>query len=228
MSTKYLPVITGLFVACLLISNTIEAKVFTVFGLTLTAGTIVFPLAYVFGDVLTEVYGYAASRKVIWTGFAALALMVAIYSVGVILPPAADWPNQGAFETIFAQVPRISAASLVAYFTGEFVNSYIVAKMKIAAEGRHVARRFAVSTVFGQLIDTTVFTLLAFSFVMPWPAVFALIGSMWLIKVIWELLALPVTIRLVAWLKRAEGIDVYDRDTNFNPFIMKIRQPDQS
>lgn len=218
MSTKYLPIITGLFVACLLISNTIEAKVFTAYGLTLTAGTIVFPLAYVFGDILTEVYGYAASRRIIWTGFAALFLMVVIYSIAIILPPDAAWPNQAAFETIFAPVPRISAASLIAYFAGEFVNSFIVAKMKVAASGQHMARRFAVSTVFGQMVDTTVFTLIAFSFVMPWSSLPAMIGSMWLLKVLWEIIALPLTLRIVTWLKRSEGIDVYDRDTNFNPF----------
>lgn len=221
MSSKYLPIITGLFVACLLISNTIEAKVFTAFGLTLTAGTIVFPLAYVFGDVLTEVYGYAASRRVIWTGFAALLLMVIVYTIAIFLPPAADWPNQAAFETIFAQVPRISAASLIAYFTGEFVNSYIVAKMKVASAGTQMAKRFAVSTLFGQMVDTTVFTLLAFTFVMPWSTLPAMIGSMWLLKVLWELIALPLTLVIVRWLKRAENLDVYDRDTDFNPFHFK-------
>lgn len=221
MNTKYLPVITGLFVACLLISNTIEAKVFTAFGLTLTAGTIVFPLAYVFGDILTEVYGYAASRRIIWTGFAALFLMVVIYSIAIILPPDAAWPNQEAFATIFAPVPRISAASLIAYFAGEFVNSFIVAKMKVAANGQHMARRFAVSTIFGQMVDTTVFTLIAFSFIMPWSILPAMIGSMWLLKVLWEIIALPLTLKMVTWLKRSEGIDVYDRDTDFNPFHLR-------
>lgn len=224
MTTKYLPIITGLFVACLLISNTIESKVFTAFGLTLTAGTIIFPLAYIFGDILTEVYGYAASRRVIWTGFAALLLMVLTYTAAIMLPPAADWPHQAAFETIFAAVPRISAASLIAYFSGEFVNSYIVAKMKIASEGRHMAGRFAASTIAGQFVDTTVFTLIAFTFVMPWSALPAMIGSMWLIKVIWELLALPLTVRIVSWLKRAEGLDVYDRGTDFNPFHLRFQK----
>ena len=218
MQTKYLPIIAGLFVACLLISNTIETKLFVAFGLTLTAGTIIFPLAYIFGDVLTEVYGYAASRKVIWTGFAALALMVLSYTVAIHLTPSPDWPHQSSFEIIFAAAPRISLASLLAYFTGEFVNSYIVAKMKLKSEGRHMARRFAVSTFAGQLVDTSVFTLAAFAFVIPHDALLPLILSMWLVKVCWELIALPVTISIVKWLKRAENMDVFDRNTNFNPF----------
>lgn len=215
---KYLPILTGLFVACLLISNTIEAKVFTAFGLTLTAGTIIFPLAYIFGDVLTEVYGYAASRKVIWTGFAALALMVLTYTVAIWLPPAQDWPHQDAFATIFSAVPRISAASLIAYFTGEFVNSYIVAKLKVRTGGNYMAGRFLASTLFGQGVDTIVFTVIAFAGTMSGSALVELIASMWLIKVLWETFALPLTLMVARWLKRAENMDVYDRGTDFNPF----------
>lgn len=217
---KYLIPITGLFTATLLISNTLESKLFTAGPLTLTAGTIIFPLAYLFNDVLTEVYGYAASRRVIWTGFAALFLMSVFYQIAVMLPAAPDWTNQDGFGATLGTVPRIAAASMVAYFCGEFVNSFIVAKMKIKDGGKRMGKRFVLSTMAGESVDTLVFTAIAFSGVYPAYDLAVLGVSMWAVKVAWEILALPITLFVVKSLKRAEHEDYYDTDTNFNPFTI--------
>jgi queuosine precursor transporter len=210
--------ITALFVATLLIANTLDTKIFHVVGLDLPAGIIIFPLAYVFGDVLTEVYGYSIARRTIWTGFLALALMVGAYEIARALPPADFWPNQQAFDAIFSHVPRIVAASILAYFCGEFVNSYIVAKMKVMQSGKNMGLRFVTSTIAGQAIDTAVFIIVAFGGVMPAAALISVFVSAWLVKVAWEVVALPITIPFVRMLKRIENEDAFDRDTNFNPF----------
>ncbi len=225
---KYLGLITGLFTATLLISNTLDNKIFTLAGLALPAGILLFPLAYVFGDVLTEVYGYAASRSVIWTGFLALALMVGSYELARILPPADFWTHQDAYEAILGRVPRIVAASIVAYFIGEFCNSYVLAKMKVMMRGAAMPVRFVASTVVGQLVDTVVFVLIAFTGTMPGSALFAITLSAWAVKVGWEVIALPVTLPVVRALKRAENEDYFDTDTNFNPFVSPLTQHSQS
>lgn len=215
---KFLLPITGLFVASLLIANTLDTKIFMVSGLALPAGIILFPLAYVFGDILTEVYGFAVSRRIIWTGFAALVLMVGMYEIARMLPPAPFWPNQPAFDAVFAHVPRIVLASISAYFCGEFVNSYIVARLKVVQAGKAMWLRFVASTVAGQAVDTTVFVAIAFGGLMAVPELANIILSAWLVKVGWELIALPITIAVVRYVKRVEGEDVYDTNTNFNPF----------
>lgn len=215
---KYLIPITGLFVATLLTSNTLESKIFDFGPMSLTAGTIIFPLAYLFNDVLTEVYGYAAARRVIWTGFAALLLMSVFYAIAVALPPDEAWSGQEAYAATLGVVPRIAFASMIAYFFGEFVNSYIVAKMKIAAQGKRMGLRFVASTIAGEAIDTVIFMVIAFAGVFA-PIEMIQIGvSMWAVKVLWEIAALPFTLYIVNWLKRAEHEDHYDTDTNFNPF----------
>lgn len=218
INSKYLVPITGVFTATLLIANTLDTKIFSVFGLDLPAGIIVFPLAYVFGDVLTEVYGFKTSRKVIWTGFFALLLMIASYEVARRLPAASFWAHQSAFDASFSHVPRIVAASIVAYFCGEFVNSYIVAKMKVVQAGRGMGLRFVISTIMGEFVDTAVFVAIAFSGVMPTAALASVVLSAWAVKVGWEVLALPFTVAFVRHVKRVEQIDVYDKGTNFNPF----------
>ena len=210
--------ITGLFVSTLLISNTLDTKIFSLFGLDLPAGIILFPLAYVFGDALTEVYGYAATRRVIWTGFACLLLMVASYEVARALPPSGIWSNQAAFDTVFQHVPRIVLASIAAYLSGEFANSFILARMKLAQQGRNMGIRFVVSTVVGQAVDTTIFVLVAFTGVLPAAALLPIILSAWGVKVAWEVVALPVTIPIVNRIKKIENLDVYDRETRFTPF----------
>lgn len=218
---RLLPLITGLFVATLLIANTLDTKIFDAFGLYLPAGIILFPLAYVFGDILTEVYGYAAARRVIWTGFAGLLLMVGAYELARILPAAPFWTNQASFDAIFSHVPRIVLASICAYFCGEFINSYIVARMKVAQQGRGMGLRFVVSTIAGQFVDTAVFVAIAFTGTMPPAALLPILFSAWAVKVAWEIIALPVTLMVVKAVKRLEGADVYDRQTNFNPFSLR-------
>lgn len=213
----FLP-ITGLFVSTLLISNTLDTKIFSAFGLDLPAGIILFPLAYVFGDVLTEVYGYAASRRTIWTGFACLVLMVGSYEIARALPPAASWPGQTAFDSVFSHVPRIVLASVAAYLCGEFVNSYVVARMKVRQNGENMALRFVASTIAGQGVDTTIFVLIAFTGVLPAAALLPIILSAWVVKVGWEIIALPITIPVVRKIKQIEHEDHFDRNTQFTPF----------
>jgi uncharacterized integral membrane protein (TIGR00697 family) len=218
MKQKLLLPIAVLFAATLLISNTLEAKMFMLGDLVFPAGIILFPLAYLFGDVLTEVYGYNASRKVIWSGFAALALMVVFYELASVLPPAPFWKSQEAFDATLSQVPRIVAASMIAYLCGEFVNSYIVAKMKVKMAGRKMWLRFLASTFVGQFVDTIVFISIAFSGVFAFSELISIIISAWLVKVGWETIALPITLATVKWIKKVENEDYYDTNTDFNPF----------
>lgn len=227
-SYKYLSFITGIFTATLLISNTLDTKIFALgpfnlpFGIVLSfnlpSGIILFPLAYIFGDVLTEVYGYATSRKVIWTGFVSLLLMILTYEVAGILPAAPFWPHQEAFQNILGHVPRIVVASIIAYFIGEFCNSYVLAKIKVWMQGRAMPFRFVASTAIGQAVDTTVFVFIAFVGDFSARAIFSLIFSGWIFKVAWEIIALPLTLVIVKRLKKAEKEDYFDIHTNFNPF----------
>jgi len=218
MKHRFLLPITAIFTATLLIANTLDTKIFDFFGLALPAGIVIFPLAYLAGDLLTEVYGYATARRVIWSGFIALVIMVISYEISRHLPPAAFWSNQTAFDTVLAQVPRIVLASIAAYICGEFTNSYIVAKMKVRMEGRSMGLRFVTSTIFGQLIDTVVFVAIAFVGAFAFGELVSITLSAWAVKVAWEIVALPITLPVVRWLKRQEGEDFYDRDTNFSPF----------
>lgn len=215
---RLLPAITGLFVATLLISNTIDTKIIHGLGMDLSAGTLLFPLAYVVGDLMTEVYGYAVARRTIWIGFAALLLMSFSYEVTRQLPAAEFWQNQAVFDSVFSLVPRIVAASIVAYLCGEFVNSVIVAKMKVAQKGKRMGLRFVASTVGAQAIDTIVFGLIAYFGTMSLTDLAYVIFSGWAFKVSWEIVALPLTVRAVAWVKKIEKEDVYDTKTNLNPF----------
>jgi uncharacterized integral membrane protein (TIGR00697 family) len=225
MNTKFLPIISAFFVASLIITNTIDQKLFVVGSLTLTVGIVIFPLSYVFGDVLTEVYGYAASRKVIWTGFIALLLMILVYLIARALPPSPEWQHESEFDVIFGRVPRITIASMIAYWVGEFANSFVVAKMKIASQGKRMGLRFIASTVIGQAFDTCVFVGIAFVGVLPWSVMPEVIASAWFVKVAWEIVALPATIYFVRRLKETEGLDVYDINTDFNPFVLKEAHP---
>lgn len=215
---QYLEVLTGLFVAILLISNIASSKL-TAFGpFTLDAGVILFPLAYLFGDVLTEVYGYGRARKVIWIGLICNLIMALTFMAVGALPPAPDWPNQDAYSAILGLTPRIVLASIAAYFVGEFINSFILAKVKLITNGRMLWIRTIGSTLIGQLLDSAIFVLIAFSGLFPTEVIIALIFSNYVFKVAIEVLFTPVTYRVVNFLKRAEGEDYYDRNTNFNPF----------
>jgi uncharacterized integral membrane protein (TIGR00697 family) len=207
----------ALFVTCLLTANTIAAKLIVVGGVVLTAGIVIFPISYVVGDVLTEVWGYAAARRVIWLGFACNALMVAAIWIGGQLPPAPFWKGDAAYAEILGHTPRIVAASFVAYLVGEFANSFVLAKLKVATRGRWLWLRTLGSTVVGQALDSGVFVTLAFAGTVPAGVLAGIVAGQWVFKVLYEAAATPLTYAAVGWLKAREGIDTYDYDTDFNP-----------
>lgn len=192
--------------------------------LTFGAGVLFFPISYVFGDILTEVYGYARSRRVIWAGFAALAFASLMAYVVVALPPAPFWKNQAAYETAFGSTWRIALASLIAFSCGEFVNSFVLAKMKILTAGKMLWSRTIGSTIFGEGVDSLLFYPLAFwgTGIIPDDKLPMVMLAQFATKVGVEVLFTPVTYKIVGWLKRVEGVDHYDRDTNFSPFTLKV------
>ena len=207
----------ALFVTCLLTANTMATKLIMVGGVVLTAGIVVFPISYVVGDVLTEVWGYGVARRVIWLGFACNALMVAALWLGGELPAAPFWKGQDAYEMVFGQTPRVLVASFLAYLVGEFANAFVLAKLKIATRGRWLWMRTIGSTVVGQALDSLVFVTLAFAGVVPAGALVHIVAAQWIVKVLYEAAATPLTYAAVAWLKSREGVDAYDRHTDFNP-----------
>jgi len=220
---KYYDLVMALFVTILLCSNVIgAAKVATVWGFTFGAGVLFFPISYIFNDVLTEVYGYARARKVVWAGFGALVFASFMSWVIVALPPAAGWNDQRAYETVFGQTPRIVFASLTAFFVGEFANSYVLAKMKVKTSGRHLWMRTIGSTIVGEGVDSIVFYPMAFLGFWETSLVLRVMVSNYVIKVLWEALVTPVTYQVVGFLKRAEHEDYYDRETNFTPFSIEV------
>ena len=226
---RYFDFVMAAFVTVLLLSNVIGAgKVaqveLPVAGLfVFGAGVLFFPISYVIGDILTEVYGYAYARRCIWAGFGALVFMALMAFVVVALPPAASWGNQAAYETVFGQVPRIVAASIVAFWAGEFVNSFVMAKMKVWTRGKALWSRTIGSTVVGQGVDSALFYPLAFLGAEGWTTKLVVIVALtqWGIKVAWEALLTPVTYAVIGWLKRREGIEVFDTNTDFSPFSLK-------
>ena len=222
MQTRWLPVVTGFFVGVLLISNIASVKPVEVWKFTFDAGTLLFPLSYIFGDILTEVYGYRASRKVIWTGFICAALMAGyLWIVGKLPAPQSDWSpeSQDAYLRVLSPVSWIVIGSLIAYFSGEFSNSYMLAKLKIATKGRFLWVRTISSTIVGEGVDTLLFCLIA-NIGWGWTTdtLLGVVLSNYVFKVGFEVLATPFTYAVVIGLKRAEGMDVYDIGTNFNPF----------
>lgn len=224
---RYYELVMVGFVAVYLCSNLIgpakaaQLELPIIGAFTFGAGVLFFPLSYVFGDILTEVYGYARARKVIWAGFGAMAFAAIMATVVVALPPAPGWPNQVAYETVFGQTPRIVAASMIAYFCGEFVNSYVLAKMKLAAGGKQMSVRFVVSTIFGEGVDSLLFYPIAFYGIWENSLVLKVMAAQWGLKVLVEIVMLPITVKIVNALKRAENEDFYDRETNFTPFSLK-------
>ena len=216
-------VVMAAFVAILLLSNVIgAAKVATLGGWEFGAGILFFPLGYVIGDVLTEVYGYARARRCIWVGFSAMLFMALMSWVVVSLPPAQGWDGQAAYESVFGQVPQIVFASIVAFWAGEFVNSYVLARMKVWTKGKHLWSRTIGSTIFGQGVDSLIFYPLAFWGIWEPALVFSVMATNYALKVLWEALLTPVTYRVVAWFKAVEGLDVYDTGTDFTPFKTKV------
>jgi queuosine precursor transporter len=222
MKYKYYDILMAAFVTVLLTSNLVGApKVCTVWGFTFGAGVLFFPISYLFGDILTEVYGYARSRKVVWAGFGAMIFTASMTEFVRWLPGAESWENGAAYETIFATAPRVAMASLIAYLVGEFMNSYVLAKMKVWSEGQHLWMRTIGSTIIGEAIDSVIFYPVAFLGIWSDALVMEVMISNYIIKVIWEILMTPFTYKLVGFLKRAEKVDHYDRKTNFNPFSLK-------
>lgn len=219
---KYYDFVMAAFVTVLLCANLIGAsKVATLFDFTFGAGVLFFPISYIFGDILTEVYGYARSRRVVWAGFAALLFASLMSLVILAFPPASNWPHQGAFETVFGNTWRIALASMIAYLCGEFCNSYVLAKMKIWTEGRFLWMRTVGSTIVGEAVDSAIFYPVAFAGVWSREQVIAVMLSNYALKVAWETANTPITYRVVSFLKRVESEDYYDRDTNFTPFSLK-------
>ncbi|MDR3739948.1 MAG: queuosine precursor transporter [Terracidiphilus sp.] len=215
---RYLDLFTIGFVVVLLISNLIGPKICALGPLRPSAAEFLFPLTYICGDIFTEVYGYGASRRAIWLGFFAMALLAAMGQLAVALPPAPEWHGQEAFATVFGLVPRFALASLLAYCAGEFTNSYTLAKLKLVTSGRWLWTRTIGSTVTGQAVDTAVVVVVAFAGTQTPLMILRMVLSSYLIKVLIEVIATPVTYLVVGWLKRVEGVDTFDRGTNFNPF----------
>ena len=223
---RYYDLLMAAFVAILLLSNVIGASKPSYIPLpdgtqwSFGAGVLFFPVSYVIGDVLTEVYGYARARRVIWTGFAALVFMAFMAWVVVKLPPAEGWPGQEAYEFVFGNSWRIVLASMTAFWAGEFANSFVLAKMKVWTAGKHLWMRTIGSTVVGQGLDSLIFYPLAFWGLAGWPPeqLWQVVLSQWLIKTAWEALLTPVTYAVVGFLKRREGVEVFDTGTDFSPF----------
>lgn len=218
---KYLGTIAVFFVSVLLISNVASTKIVDFGPFTFDAGTLLFPLSYIFGDILTEVYGYKRSRRVIWLGFISALTMALVFIIVGKLPAAPDWGNQAAYDAILGLTPRIVLASLVAYLAGEFSNSFILAKMKIWTKGKHLWARTIGSTLVGEGIDSTLFIIIAFLGILPGSLLVTLVVSNYIFKSLVEIVFTPLTYQVIRFLKKKEGEDYYDYGTNFNPFARK-------
>jgi len=226
---RYFHAVAAGFATCLVISNIIAVKAIAVGPFFLPAAVIIFPLSYLFGDILTEVYGYSRARQVIWIGFACNALSVAAIWLSIAIPPAPFWDlglgspvkAQEAYAALFGFTPRLLVASLLAYLVGEFLNATAMAKIKVAMKGRHLWVRTITSTLLGQLADSALFITLAFYGVIPTPVLAGMVVTQWLVKSLYEALLTPVTYWAVGFLKKAEQEDVYDYETNFNPLFIK-------
>ena len=217
-SFKYYDLCVHAFVVVLLISNLLASKIIAVGPFRVSGAQLLFPIAYIFGDIFTEVYGYAASRRAIWIGFFSSALLAVMGLIVTALPPAPDWTDQAAFAKVFGFVPRMIAASLLAYWAGEFTNSFVLAKLKLLTAGRHLWVRTISSTLAGQAVDTAIVMVAVFGGSLSWNLIANLIGSSYLAKVLYEAAATPLTYVVVNLLKRKEGVDVFDYQTRFNPF----------
>ena|SRR5687767_95447 len=220
--TLYSPlfvVIAGIFIACLIAANIISVKLIAIGGWFVPAGVIIFPLSYIFGDVLTEVYGYRSARRVIWLGFLCNLIVVGAIWLAGIWPAAPFWQGQGAWDSILGFAPRLLLASFIAYLVGEFANSFVLARMKVATGGRWLWSRTIGSTLIGEGLDSLVFITIAFAGIPDFDLGTAIL-TQWIVKVAYEIIATPLTYVIVTYLKRKEGIDVYDRHTSFNPLAL--------
>ena len=216
-SFHYLDIIIALFAVTLLISNLSATKLIAFGPIIADGGAILFPLIYIFGDILTEVYGYKYARRAIWIGFITMVIAVAAFTIVRYLPAAVDYHDQASFEAVLGFFPRIVLASLLGYLTGSFINSYILAKLKVKAKGKRLWQRLVGSTVVGEFFDTVIFCLVAFGGLIGATDMVVYIAVGWLFKTLVEIVFLPVTYRVISFLKKREGIDTYDKKTNFSP-----------
>lgn len=207
-----------LFVVCLISANLLEAKVVNVFGLTFTAGMIVFPISYIINDCVTEVWGYRKAGILIWSGFAANFLVILFAKIAVMLPAASFWQGEEQFNFVFGLAPRIAFASLLAFLTGSFINAYVMSRMKVMSDGRHFSLRAVLSTIFGESADSIVFFPIAFAGLMPARELFVMMVTQVVLKSMYEVVILPVTIKVVKLVKKVEGDDVYDKNISYNIF----------
>ena len=220
-TSPWLVLIVAAFITALITANIIAVKPVVVFGLLLPAAIIIFPISYILGDVLTEVYGYGQARRVIWLGFLCNLIAVIVILAAQKLPAAPFWTDQGAYEAILGAAPRILFASFIAYLVGEFANAFVLAKMKIATSGRYLWTRTIGSTLVGQGLDSSIFITMAFAGIWPTPELAKAIVIQWLAKSAYEAAATPLTYAVMGFLKRREGLDAYDTDTRFNPLSLK-------
>jgi uncharacterized integral membrane protein (TIGR00697 family) len=222
---KYLDALTTAFVVILLVSNLIAQKVCAIGPFAVSGAILLFPITYIFGDIFTEVYGFAASRRAIWLGFFGTGLLYFMGAIIIALPPASGWPNQQAFSTVFGFIPRILAASLIAFWTGEFANSYTMARLKLLTNGRRLWTRTIGSTVVGQAVDTSIVIVLTFVGTVRPSVLLSMILTGYALKVGYEVLATPLTYLVINRLKAAENADAFDRHENFNPFSFTGKAP---
>ena len=213
--------VVAIFITCLITANITAVKLVNIFGLMLPAAIIIFPVSYIFGDILTEVYGYRQARRVIWLGFFCNLIVVVAVWIGQVLPAASFWDGQAAYERILGYTPRLLLASFLAYLVGEFANSFVLAKMKIATKGRWLWTRTIGSTLVGEGLDSLVFMTLAFAGTLPPASLGSAVATQWLVKSGYEAAVTPVTYVVVNFLKQREGMDVYDYDTRFNPLLFE-------
>jgi uncharacterized integral membrane protein (TIGR00697 family) len=219
-TSPWFTIIAGVFITCLIVANIIAVKLVDIRGFIVPAAVIIFPISYIFGDVLTEVYGYRQARRVIWLGFFCNLLAVVAIWVAQMLPGAPFWDAQSAYERVLGYTPRLLAASFIAYLIGEFANSIVLAKLKVATNGRWLWLRTISSTLIGEGLDSLVFMTIAFAGTIPPDALVSATITQWLFKTGYEILATPLTYVVVNFLKKQEGLDTYDRDTNFNPLSL--------
>ncbi len=219
--SRWFVAIAAIFVTCLITANITAVKLISLGGIILPAAVVIFPISYIFGDVLTEVYGYRQARLVIWLGFACNLLAVIAIWLGEILPPASFWNGQSAYAQILGYTPRLLLASFIAYLVGEFANSFVLAKMKIFTKGQWLWTRTIGSTLVGEGLDSLFFITIAFLGTIPLNGLFSAIVAQWLFKSLYEVIATPLTYAVVNFLKRREGIDVFDYNTHFNPLTLK-------
>ncbi len=222
--SSWFVIIASVFVTCLITANIIAVKFILLLGFLVPAGIIVFPLSYLFGDIITEVYGYGAMRRVIWLGFGCNLLAVIAMYLGGIAPAAPFWHDQAAYNTILGFAPRLLLASFIAYLVGEFTNSFILAKLKIVTRGRWLWTRTIGSTLIGEGLDTLIFISIAFWGIIPTQSMLTAILTQWIFKVLYEVVATPLTYTVVGFLKRHEKLDTFDYRTNFSPVLLSNKE----